>query len=66
MVWLEENFLKMFANVKFSAEESKRNATIDDVTITVKTSKKFHEPRVGLLLKTWMKRVLKQVGARWQ
>ena len=35
--------------------------TIDDVTITIKSSKKFHNNRVKLLLRTWVKRVLNQV-----
>ena len=50
------------SNVTIDDVVAKRGVTIDDVTITVKTTKRFHEPRVGLLLKTWMKRVLKQVG----
>ena len=35
--------------------------TIDDVTITTKSTKRFHNNRVNLLLKTWMKKVLNQV-----
>ena len=36
--------------------------TIDDVTITIKSTKKFHKNRIQLLLKTWMKSVLNQVS----
>ena len=35
--------------------------TINDVTITIKSTKRFHNNRVNLLLKTWMKKVLNQV-----
>ena len=35
--------------------------TIDDITITVKSTKKYHKERIGTLLKTWMKRVINQV-----
>ena len=35
--------------------------TIDDVIITIKSTKRFHNNRVNLLLKTWMKKVLNQV-----
>ena len=35
--------------------------TINDVTITIKSTKRFHNNRVNLLLKTWMKKILNQV-----
>ena len=35
--------------------------TIDDVTITIKSTKRFHNKRVDFLVNTWMKKVLNQV-----
>ena len=34
---------------------------IDQVTITIKTTGRFHRERLDLLLATWIKKVLKQV-----
>ena len=34
---------------------------VANITITIKTTKKFHKTRVELLLKTWIKKVLNQV-----
>ena len=39
----------------------KHEVTIEDITITVKTTKRFHKTRIEVLLKTWLKRVLNQV-----
>ena len=33
--------------------DTKRNSTLDDIFISVKTSNKFHESRVSLQLETW-------------
>ena len=35
--------------------------SVANVTITIKSTKKFHKTRVELLLKTWIKQVLNQV-----
>ena len=37
------------------------STTLEDVTITIKTSQKFHRNRIPLILRTWVKRVLNQV-----
>ena len=42
--------------------DKKRNSTLDDVFISVKTSKKFHESRVSLQLETWFNLAREQVG----
>ena len=59
----EERKPKLFCNnINGSILDKRRNEiTISDVTITVKTTKRFHETRVRLLLKTFMKRALNQV-----
>ena len=42
--------------------EKKRNSTLDDVFISVKTTKKFHESRVSLQLETWFNLAREQVS----
>ena len=39
--------------------------TLDDITITIKTTKLFHEKRVSVLLRTWLKFALNQVRGVW-
>ena len=60
----EERKPKRFCdNIKGGIVDKRRNdITISNVTITVKTTKRYHKTRVRLLLKTWMKRVLNQVS----
>ena len=64
-VCYEERKPKLFRIGKNGNKVDKQHddITISDVTITLKTTKRFHEPRVGLLLKTWLKRTLNQVRA---
>ena len=40
---------------------SSMRRSVANVTITIKSTKKFHKTRVELLLKTWIKQVLNQV-----
>ena len=40
---------------------SRSNLTLDDIAITIKSTKKFHISRIKLLLRTWMKMALNQV-----
>jgi len=59
----KENLLRTFdrtvnKHVKYVLSN---NITMNDVTITVKTTERFHRTRVDLLLNTWIKRVLNQV-----
>lgn len=37
------------------------STTLKDVTITIKSSIKFHKNRIALILRTWVKRALNQV-----
>ena len=40
------------------------NVTLENITITVKTTGKFHKPRITILLETWIKQVTNQVSWR--
>ena len=41
--------------------EPRYNLTLNDVTITIRTTKSFHDDRIRLLLQTWMKKAREQV-----
>ena len=53
--------LNGISNTHSVDEKQSDDVAIDDVTITIKTTQRFHESRIELLLKTWMKRVVNQV-----
>ena len=65
----EERKPKRFCdNINRGIVDKRHNdITISNVTITVKTTKRYHETRVRLLLKTWIKKALNQVrtGSVW-
>ena len=41
------------------------STTLADITITIKTTKQFHEKRMSALLRTWMKLALNHVRSVW-
>ena len=46
--------------------DSPHNAiTLDDITITIKTTKRLHDKRISVLLRTWLKFALNQVRDVW-
>ena len=49
-------------DLNWIATGAPRNAIkLDDLTITLKTTKRFHQKRISVLLRTWVKFVLNQV-----
>ena len=52
----------VISSSRVSTSQTNHSTTLEDVTITIKSTIEFHRNRIALLLRTWMKRVLNQVN----
>ena len=52
-------------NHRADNQKKKRNSTLDDIFISVKTTKNFHESRVSLQLETWFNLAKEQVRTNY-
>lgn len=60
----EEERRKGLLNALVATATAKPTTSLDDIFISVKTTKKFHKERLEILLRTWFKLAPRQVSPR--